>query len=141
MKILILCTGNSCQNQITKNFLKSFDERLQVFSAGTLPSSEVHPLAIKVMQDINIDIVGNYPKSVSKYILYDFDYVITVCDDANETCPIFIGNVKNKLHIGFDDPAKATGTNEHIMSEFIRVRNEIEKDFNYFYNKHLKHIQ
>ncbi len=138
MKILILCTGNSCRSQMAEGFLKSFDERLQVFSAGTLPSYEVHPFAIKVMQEINIDIGANYPKSVSKYILDDFDYVITVCGDANETCPIFNGNVKNKLHIGFDDPAKATGTNEHIMSEFIRVRNEIEKDFNFFYNKHIK---
>jgi len=138
MKVLILCTGNSCRSQMAEGFLKSFDERLQVFSAGTVPSSEVHPFAIKVMQEINIDIAGNYPKPLSNYILDNFDYVITVCGDAKETCPNFTGSVKNKLHIGFDDPAKATGNNEQIMIEFIRVRNEIERDFNIFYNKYLK---
>jgi len=137
MKILILCTGNSCRSQMAEGFLLSFDKRLQVFSAGTQPSSEVHPLAIKAMKQVNIDIKQNYPKPVTDFLLDDFDYVITVCGGANESCPIFTGNVKHKLHIGFDDPAEATGTKDEIMGEFIRIRNEIELDFRKFYIEQL----
>ncbi len=138
MKILILCTGNSCRSQMAEGFLISFDNRLNVVSAGTQPSSEVHPNAIKAMNDINIDIKQNYPKPVIDFIFDDFDYVITVCGGANESCPVFTGNVKNKLHIGFDDPAEATGTKDEIMLEFIRIRNEIERDFKKFYIEQLK---
>jgi len=138
MKILILCTGNSCRSQMAEGFLISFDNRLNVVSAGTQPSSEVHPNAIKTMNDINIDIKQNYPKPVTDFIFEDFDYVITVCGGANESCPVFTGNVKNKLHIGFDDPAEATGTKDEIMLEFIRIRNEIERDFKKFYVEQLK---
>ena len=138
MKILILCTGNSCRSQMAEGFLISFDNRLNVVSAGTQPSSEVHPNAIKAMNDINIDIKQNYPKPVTDFIFEDFDYVITVCGGANESCPVFTGNVKNKLHIGFDDPAEATGTKDEIMLEFIRIRNEIERGFKKFYVEQLK---
>ncbi|MFK5854626.1 MAG: arsenate reductase ArsC [Bacteroidota bacterium] len=137
MKILVLCTGNSCRSQMAEGFLKSFDNRLQIVSAGTIPSSAVHPNAIVAMNDIDIDISSNYPKPVVDYIFEDFDYVITVCGGANESCPIFTGNVKNKIHIGFDDPAEATGTKEEIMLEFIRIRNEIERDFKKFYIEQL----
>jgi len=133
MKILILCTGNSCRSQMAEGFLLSFDKRLQVFSAGTQPSSEVHPLAIKAMKQVNIDIEQNYPKTVTNFIFNDFDYVVTVCGGANENCPVFTGDIKHKLHIGFDDPAEATGTKDEIMGEFIRIRNEIEQDFKNFY--------
>jgi len=135
MKILILCTGNSCRSQMAEGFLKSFDHRLEVASAGTQPGAQIHPIAIKVMNDLNINISNNNPKSVDKFLSHIFDYVITVCGDANENCPVFTGNVKNRLHIGFADPAVATGTDEEILNEFIRIRNEIERNFREFYNK------
>lgn len=138
MKVLILCTGNSCRSQIAQGFLKSFDNKIEVQSAGTFPSSVVNPSAIKVMAEVGIDISMNSPKSVDLYLDDQWDYVITVCDDANETCPVFIGKVKHRLHMGFEDPSKATGTEEFIMSEFRRVRDEIKTEFFKFYNDKLK---
>lgn len=135
MKILILCTGNSCRSQMAEGFLKSFDDVLEVYSAGTEPSEKVHPNAIQVMKEIGIDISKNYPKSVDEFLDKEFDYVITVCGGAKESCPAFSGKVKNRLHIGFDDPADATGTEEEILSEFISIRDEIETDFRDFYEK------
>lgn len=133
MKLLILCTGNSCRSQMAEGFLKSFDSTFGVFSAGTLPSGHVHPRAIQVMAELGIDISKNCPKSVNEFLDENFDYVITVCGAAKESCPVFTGNVKHRLHIGFDDPAKATGTKEQILYEFIRIRDEIRRDFNKFY--------
>ena len=138
MKILILCTGNSCRSQMAQGFLKSFDSKIEVHSAGTIPSSVVNPKAIKVMAEAGIDISMNSPKSVDKYLDDQWDYVITVCDDANETCPVFIGKVKHRLHMGFEDPSHATGTDEFIMSEFRRVRDEIKTGFQKFYNANVK---
>ncbi len=138
MKILILCTGNSCRSQMAEGFLKSFNKKLEVFSAGTDPSDEVHPLAVKVMKDIGIDLSQNLPKSAEKYTAENFNFVITVCGDAKENCPVFTGNVKQTRHIGFDDPADATGTDEFVLSEFIRIRDEINKDFQDFYNNSVK---
>ncbi len=138
MKILILCTGNSCRSQMAESLLKSFNPMLEVVSAGTEPSSEVHPIAIKVMQEMNIDIRDNIPKSVMEFQNNDFDYVITVCGGAKESCPVFMGNVKNRIHIGFDDPAEAMGSDEHIYGEFIRIRDEIKRDFHKFYINQLK---
>ena len=97
-------------------------------SAGVRPASEVHPLAIKVMAEIGIDISKHYPKSVSQYLDQSWDYVITVCGGAKETCPTFIGQVVNKLHIGFDDPDAFTGPEEQVMEEFRRVRDEIRRE-------------
>ena len=131
--ILILCTGNSCRSQMAEGFLKAFDSDLTVYSAGTNPSNEVHPKAIAAMREMNIDISNNHPKNVSEFLDKSFDYVITVCDDAKETCPYFSGNVKHRLHIGFEDPAEAAGTDEEIMNEFRRIRNEILIDFFKFY--------
>ena len=133
MKILILCTGNSCRSQMAEGFLKSFNNKFEVYSAGTNPSSQTHPKAIKVMGELGIDISMGYPQNVSEYINQSFDYVITVCGDAKETCPVFEGDVKHNLHIGFDDPAYATGTEKEILSVFRRVRDEIKKDFKEFY--------
>ena len=133
-KILILCTGNSCRSQMAEGFLKSFDNSLEVHSAGTEPSARVHPKAIQVMAETGIDISSNYPKSVNEFIKDSFDYVITVCGGANESCPAFLGNVKNRLHIGFDDPAEAKGTEDEILAVFRRVRDEIKEDFREFYN-------
>ena len=108
-KILILCTGNSCRSQMAEGFLKSYDPELRVFSAGTNPSGQVHPKAIKVMEESGIDISKYQPENVDKYLDEDFDYVITVCGGAKESCPAFMGKVKKRLHIGFDDPAEASG--------------------------------
>jgi arsenate reductase len=135
--ILILCTGNSCRSQMAEGFLKSFDSNLEVFSAGTNPSSRVHPKAVRVMKEIGIDISGGYPKDVDQFIDKSFDYVITVCDNAKETCPVFMGEVKETLHIGFDDPAEAAGTEEEILSEFRRIRDEIRERFYQFYRDKL----
>jgi arsenate reductase len=132
MKILILCTGNSCRSQMAEGFLKSFDKTLDVYSAGTEPASWVHPEAIAVMKEAGIDLTGALPKNVDQFLNDSFDYVITVCDHANETCPVFTGSVKHRLHIGFDDPAGATGTDEQVMSEFRRVRDEIKAQFQQF---------
>jgi len=129
MRILILCTGNSCRSQMAEGFLKSFNPELEVVSAGTNPSSEVHPKAIEVMRESLIDIRHNKPKHVETFLNQSFDYVITVCGGANESCPAFTGTVKHRLHIGFDDPAEATGTEKEILSEFRRVRDEIKNDF------------
>ncbi len=133
MKILILCTGNSCRSQMAEGFLKSFDPGLEVYSAGTNPSAEVHPKAIQVMKEIGIDISNGYPKNVNQFLNDSFDYVITVCDNAKETCPVFLGNVKEQLHIGFEDPAEATGTEDEILSKFREIRDEIKRDFDKFY--------
>lgn len=133
MKILILCTGNSCRSQMAHGFLQSFDSSLTVRSAGTEPAPEVHPLAVKVMAEAGIDISRHKPTKVDEYIGEAWDYVITVCDAANESCPVFTGEVKNRIHIGFDDPAKAVGTDEFVLSEFRRVRDEIKKRFTNFY--------
>ncbi len=132
-KILILCTGNSCRSQMAEGFLKSFDPTLEVYSAGTAPAERVHPKAVQVMAEEGIDIRKNYPKSVDQFIDQSFDYVITVCDAAKESCPVFTGNVKHRLHIGFEDPAEATGTEEEILAVFRKVRDEIKRDFRRFY--------
>ncbi|MGK9369070.1 arsenate reductase ArsC [Melioribacter sp. Ez-97] len=132
-RILILCTGNSCRSQMAEGFLKSFDPELEVYSAGTNPSSQVHPNAVKVMKEAGIDLSHNYPKNVDEFINQSFDYVITVCDNAKETCPVFMGKVKHQLHIGFEDPAEATGTEEEILNTFRRIRDEIKRDFYQFY--------
>lgn len=138
MKVLILCTGNSCRSQMSHGFLQSFDERLEVFSAGTKPAARVNPMAVKVMSEIGISLSAHTPKNVDQYLDEEWDYVITVCGGANESCPAFIGKVKNRLHIGFDDPSDAVGTQEFIDSEFIRVRDEIKKRFYDFYMHELK---
>ena len=133
MKILILCTGNYCRSQMAEGFLKSFDRNLEIYSAGTKPADRVNPHAIQVMQEISLDISKNTADSVEKYIDQDFDYVITVCDHAKETCPVFPGKVKHQLHIGFDDPAKATGTEKEIQTVFRKVRDKIKAQFYKFY--------
>jgi len=132
-RILILCTGNSCRSQMAEGFLKSFDSELEVYSAGTKPAERVNPKAIQVMQEMGIDISKNYPKDVEKFVNESFDYVITVCDNAKETCPVFTGKVGQQLHIGFEDPAEATGTEEEVLAVFRRVRDEIKEKFWEFY--------
>lgn len=137
MKVLILCTGNSCRSQMAHGFLQSFDKNITVCSAGTEASGKLNPTAVKVMSEIGIDISQHTSDSVEMYLNEEWDYVITVCGGANENCPAFLGKVKTRLHIGFDDPSHATGTDEFIMSEFYRVRDEIKVEFEKFY-KNLK---
>ena len=138
IKILILCTGNSCRSQMAHGFLQSFDQNLIVRSAGTEPAGYVNPMAVKVMKEIGIDISQHTPKMVDQYLGEEWDYVITVCDHANETCPLFLGKVKHRIHIGFEDPSSAVGSAEFIRSEFIRVRDEIKEGFWKFYQDNLK---
>jgi arsenate reductase len=138
MKILILCTGNSCRSQMAQGFLQSFDERMEVHSAGTNPSEQVNPKAVAVMKEAGIDISGHRPKKVDEYLQDAWDYVITVCDDAKETCPFFSGQVTHRLHIGFEDPSYAEGSEEFIWREFRRVRDEIKTKFYELYEQDIK---
>ena len=127
MKVLILCTGNSCRSQMAHGFLQSFDKNIEVYSGGTEPATQVNAKAIEVMKEAGIDISSHKPTHVNTYLNQEWDYVITVCGGANENCPAFIGKVGKRLHIGFDDPSHATGTAEFIDSEFHRVRDEIKE--------------
>lgn len=138
MKVLILCTGNSCRSQMAHGFLQSFDPNITVCSAGTEASGKLNQKAVAAMKEIGIDISGHTSDSVTKYLNEEWDYVITVCGGANESCPAFTGKVKNRLHIGFDDPSHAVGTDEFIWSEFIRVRDEIKAGFYKFYVENIK---
>jgi arsenate reductase (thioredoxin) len=138
MKILILCTGNSCRSQMAHGFVQSFDKRLEVFSAGTEPAARINPTAVKVMKEAGIDISKHRPKSVEQYVNEDWDYVITVCDDANESCPVFPGKVRNRLHMGFEDPSKVKGSYTEIMNAFYSVRNEIRDEFYELFQAELK---
>lgn len=138
MKVLILCTGNSCRSQIAHGFLQSFDPRITVCSAGTEASGRLNQKAVAVMNEIGIDISHHTSDSVEKYLNDEWEYVITVCGGANENCPAFLGKVKHRLHIGFDDPSHAVGTEEFIHSEFIRVRDEIKAGFWKLYEEDIK---
>lgn len=141
MKVLILCTGNSCRSQMAHGFLQSFDKTLEVYSAGTEIAKQVNPLAIKAMKEVGIDISGHTPTSVNEYLDQEWDYVITVCGGAKESCPMFTGKVNKRLHIGFDDPSHAEGAPEFIWSEFERVRDEIKEGFFNFYQLEIQFSQ
>uniref|UniRef100_UPI0032170896 arsenate reductase ArsC n=1 Tax=uncultured Draconibacterium sp. TaxID=1573823 RepID=UPI0032170896 len=138
MKVLILCTGNSCRSQMAHGFLQSFDKRIQVESAGTEASGKLNRKAVEAMAEIGLDISHHTSNSVEKYLNDEWDYVITVCGGANESCPAFSGKVKNRLHMGYDDPSHATGTDEFIWSEFERVRDEIKNGFWKLYENEIK---
>jgi len=132
MKILIICTGNTCRSQMAEGFLRSFDPKLEVYSAGTRAEQQVNPFAIKAMAEIGIDISKQYPKQDT------FDWVITVCDSAKEVCPVFTGKVNHRLPMGFDDPAAAKGSEKEIMSVYRRVRDEIKEQFKKFYFENIQ---
>ncbi|GET28775.1 arsenate reductase [Prolixibacter sp. SD074] len=138
MNVLILCTGNSCRSQMAHGFLQSFDKNINVQSAGTEASGKLNEKAVAAMKEIGIDISHHTSDPVDKYLNDEWDYVITVCGGANEACPTFMGKVKHRLHIGFDDPSHATGTDEFIRSEFIRVRDEIKTAFYKLYTEDIK---
>lgn len=138
MKVLILCTGNSCRSQMAHGFLQSFSSEIGVFSAGTKPAEMINRKAVEVMKEAGIDISDHTPHNVSEYINESWDYVITVCGGANESCPVFVGNVRHRLHVGFDDPSDAIGSEELVLAEFRRVRDDIKTKFEQFYNDNLK---
>ena len=119
-------------------WLKSFDSTITVCSAGTHASGKLNEKAVAVMKEAGIDISKHTSDSVQKYIKEKWDYVITVCGGANEACPAFLGKVKHRIHIGFDDPSHAVGSEEFIWSEFIRVRDEIKEVFYKFYIENIR---
>ena len=133
MRILIICTGNSCRSQMAEGFLKNLDPGLEVYSAGTKPEVRVNPNAVKVMKETGIDISSQVPKNADMFKDKSFDYVITVCDSAKESCPVFTGDVKNRIHIGFEDPALAKGSDEEVLAVYRKVRDEIKNEFGKFY--------
>ncbi|MFA6126046.1 MAG: arsenate reductase ArsC [Bacteroidales bacterium] len=132
MKVLILCTGNSCRSQMAQGFLKSFHPDWEVLSAGTKPAERVNKFAIEVMAEKGIDITGEHPKLVDQFINDEFDYVVTVCDGAREVCPVFIGKVKHRLHISLEDPADAIGTEEQVLPVYREIRDQISERFSTF---------
>ncbi len=138
MKILILCTGNSCRSQMAHGFLESFDDRLTVRSAGTEATGKLNEKAVAAMKEAGIDISHHTSDPVDKYLGEEWDYVITVCGGANENCPAFVGKVKHRRHLGFDDPSDVTGTGGYIWSEYIRVRDEIKESFYKLYKEEIE---
>lgn len=135
-KILILCTGNSCRSQIAEGYLRHFaGNHAEVYSAG-VETHGVNPRAIATMKEDGIDISGHTSNHVDEYRDIDFDYVITVCDNARERCPYFPTKAL-KFHYNFPDPAKATGTEEAIMAEFRAVREMIKSYCEQFVSEHI----
>lgn len=127
--VLILCTGNSCRSHLAEGFLRHFaGDILDVQSAGSKPSGYLHPLSIKVMGEVGIDISKHRSKHLNEFLSADIETVITVCGNADQACPVFPGQV-NRHHWPFDDPAKAEGSEAEILKTFRRVRDEIKAVF------------
>jgi arsenate reductase (thioredoxin) len=127
--VLILCTGNSCRSHIAEGFLRATaGDILDVQSAGSKPAGYVHPLAIKVMSEVGVDISGHRSKHLDEFLTRKIETVITVCGNADQACPVFPGQV-NRHHWSFYDPAKAEGTEEEILEVFRRVRDEMRSVF------------
>ena len=125
MKILVVCTGNSCRSQIAEGLIKNRFPDFEVFSAGTHPESNVNPYAVRVMQEKEIDISSHYPKFVDDFLDTEFDYVLTVCDSANELCPVF-PNAKNRIHKSFVDPKRDHyDSEEHALKIYAQTVQEI----------------
>jgi len=137
MKVLILCTGNSCRSQMGEAILGDINPDLTVVSAGTKIAKEVHPLAVKAMAEIGIDISDLRPKMVDVFLEEGVDFLISVCGGAKDACPVFTGPVGKRLHIGFEDPAYAPGNEEEVMNVFRRVRDEIRRDFAKFNEEYI----
>lgn len=126
-KVLFLCTGNSCRSQMAEGLVNHYlGDRWKAYSAGTQPAGYVHPLAVQAMDELGIDISQQGSKSAEVLYRLSFDEVITVCDDAAENCPVWLGNGR-KAHISFEDPARATGSQEERLAEFRRIRDEIRE--------------
>ncbi len=131
-QVLVLCTGNSCRSQMAERlFALLSNNQWQGFSAGSSPSGYVHPTAIQVMQELGVDLTDGISEHVDIYRDRSFDLVVTVCDNAVETCPVFPGNTPH-VHWPFEDPAEATGTDEQIVNHFREVRDQISGRINKF---------
>jgi len=125
-RVLVLCTGNSCRSQMAEELWESLSHgEWEAESAGSKPSGYVHPLAIEAMRELDIDLSENTSKHLDQFTDQEFDLVVTVCDNAKESCPVFAGATQT-LHWPFDDPADATGTDQEKMTTFRRVRDEIK---------------
>lgn len=122
---------------MAEGFLRSFDKRIDVHSGGTEASGKINQSAVKAMAEVGIDISHHSSDSVDKYVNDEWDYVITVCGGANENCPAFYGKVKHRLHMGFDDPSFAEGSDEFVWSEYQRVRDEIKMGFMQLYQNEI----
>lgn len=135
-KILVLCTGNSCRSQLAEGYLRHFaGDRAEVYSAG-IETHGVNPKAVQVMAEDGIDISGHTSNHVDEYNHIDFDYVITVCDNARESCPVFPSKAQ-KFHHNFPDPAKAQGTPEDVMAQFRSVRDQVKAYSEAFVGNHI----
>jgi arsenate reductase len=127
--VLVLCTGNSCRSHLAEGILRAASKgRFRVASAGSKPAGYVHPLAIRAMKEIGMDISAHHSKHLNEFLNQQVETVITVCGNADQACPMFPGQV-NRHHWGFDDPAHATGTDEDKLAVFRRVRDEIRRVF------------
>jgi len=136
-KILVLCTGNSCRSQIAKGYLRHFaNGNAEIYSAG-VETHGVNPKSIAIMQEDGIDISNHTSNNIDEYYDIDFDFVITVCDNAKERCPFFPTKAK-KFHHNFSDPAKATGTDKEINEQFRQVRQQIKEYCEQFVAENLK---
>ena len=123
-KVLLLCTHNSCRSQMAEGLVNhDLGERFQAFSAGT-EATRVNPMALRVLAEIGIDISGHHSKTLDQFANQRFDHVITLCGSANEQCPLFFGGVR-RVHLGFDDPSRGSGSEEVMLADFRRVRDEI----------------
>ncbi|WP_309387812.1 arsenate reductase ArsC [Cerasicoccus frondis] len=128
-KVLILCTGNSCRSHMAEGILRNAaGDLFEIYSAGSKPAGYVHPNAIAALKELDIDISGHTSKHLDQFMDAGIDTVITVCDHADESCPLFPGKV-NRYHWGFEDPPKAVREGETEMEAFRRIRNEIQKVF------------
>ncbi len=135
-RVLFVCTGNSCRSQMAEGLVNhDFAGKIKAFSAGTEPHG-LNPKAVQVMAETGIDITTQTSDHLNKYDGQSFDYVITLCGDANEKCPLFMGGVK-RLHMGFDDPPKATGSSEEVLAVYRRVRGEIREKLAEFFKSEL----
>ncbi len=138
MRVLVLCTGNSARSQMAEAFLRNFDPAIEAHSAGTDPAAEVNPHAVEVMREVGVDLSGSRPKPVTDYLGQVFDFVITVCAEADRNCPVFTGSVRRRVHLPFEDPARATGSNEQVRAVFRRVRDQIRDRLLDFYEKEIR---
>ena len=130
-RILFLCTHNSCRSQMAEGLINHFlGDCYQAFSAGT-EATRVNPLAARVMAEIGIDLAKHRSKTMDEFVSETFDYVITLCSDANEKCPLFFGGVQ-RVHLGFDDPSRLPGSDNEVLPEYRRVRDEIRKQLTDF---------
>jgi arsenate reductase (thioredoxin) len=135
-KVLFLCTHNSCRSQMAEGLVNhDLSDQIEAFSAGT-EATRVNPRAAQVMAELGIDLSDHHSKTLDEFAAEPFDYVITLCGDANEKCPLFFGGVQ-RLHMGFEDPSRLPGSEEEVLPEYRRVRDEIRRAMREFFEKEL----